>query len=58
MQVIGVGTAQADQPVGTGCGGSLDVRPELEPFVAGQLRVEQIEAQYGQLDGGAYRPVE
>lgn len=57
MQVIGVRSAEADDAVGAGLVGSLEVFGELEPFVAADQRVDLVQAQDGDFDVGGFEPV-
>ncbi|MNG32773.1 hypothetical protein D3C84_1188650 [compost metagenome] len=56
--MIGVRTAQADDAVGTGEVGGVQVLDELEPLVATDQRVDLVEAQSGDFDTGGGEPVE
>lgn len=56
MQVIGVGTAQADQPLGSLAGGSRQMGRQLVPLVAGDQRVDQVEPEHADLDAGSGQP--
>ncbi|VVO14594.1 hypothetical protein PS710_03734 [Pseudomonas fluorescens] len=50
MQVIGVGTAEADDALGPGQVSGLEVFGELEPLVAADQRVDLVQAQDGDFD--------
>ncbi|MNM73962.1 hypothetical protein D3C81_857090 [compost metagenome] len=58
MQMIGVGTAEADQPAQPEIGRLAQIRRQLEPFVAGNLLVDQVQTQQRELDAGSVQPVE
>ncbi|MFI7886606.1 hypothetical protein ACIF81_10580 [Pseudomonas juntendi] len=47
---------QADQPRGIACGGLLQVVAELEPLVAADQRIDQVQAQNGNLHLGVLQP--
>jgi len=58
MQVIGMCPAEADDAFGTALVSGLEVFDEFEPFVATDQRVDQVQAQDGDIDVGAGEPVE
>lgn len=58
MQVIGVRAAQADDALSAGLARRRQMRGELEPLVAGDQRVDLVQAQDRHLDPGLGQPVE
>lgn len=58
VQVIGMSTAQADDAPGAGFASRRQMRGELEPLVAGDQRVDPVQAQDRHFHPGAGQPVE
>lgn len=56
VKVIGVIAAEADQPGGAHGMGVAQVVAKLEPFVAADQRVDQVQPQHGELDTGVLEP--
>lgn len=56
MQVIGMRTTQTDHARCASSHGLLKMGFELEPFVAGQQRIDKIEPQAGELDTRSFEP--
>ena len=56
MQVIGVCATEADHALRARRSGLLQVGRKLEPFVAGHQRIDEIEAQTGELDASGLEP--
>ncbi len=52
-----MGATEADQALRAVSGGLLQVGRELEPLVAGHQRVDEVQAQAGQLDASGIEPV-
>jgi len=50
MKMIGVGTAKAEKTRRASYPCSVEVMRKLEPLISGQLRINQIQAQYGEPD--------
>ena len=58
VKMIGMRAAQADQAFGACLPGRRQMLGKLEPLVAADQRIDQVEAQYGDLDPGLAQPVQ
>ena len=58
MQMVGMGTPQADQPVCPCLMGGAQMLGELEPLVAADQRVDQVQAQHRHFHPGLVQPVQ
>ncbi|MNQ81480.1 hypothetical protein D3C85_965030 [compost metagenome] len=58
VEVIGVRATETDDAFGPRVVGGLQVFDELEPFVAADQRVDQVQTQDGDFDAGICEPVE
>ncbi|MNH07769.1 hypothetical protein D3C79_671670 [compost metagenome] len=56
MEVVGVIAAEADQPGGARGVGVQQVVAQLEPFVAADQGVDQVQAQDGGFNVGTFQP--
>ncbi|MCY1447004.1 hypothetical protein D9M71_636040 [compost metagenome] len=56
MQMIGVVTTEADQAWGIAGLGVKQMMTKLEPFVAADQGIDQVETQDGDLDAGRLKP--
>ena len=54
MQMIGMRTAQADHAFSTGLGCRRQMMSQLEPLVAGDQRVDQVQTKDSHLDTGLF----
>jgi hypothetical protein len=56
MKMIGMRTAQADQPGGACCLRCLQMVSELEPLVAGDQRIDEVQPQDRDFNPGVCQP--